>query len=542
MNKKIIDSVYINGKEVTNKRKAVLNIVKEYVKNHPNISYRKLKEVFPDNLQPSTKMGVLKNKKDLGEWENSRSDHRPRFFKEPIKINGDEIYVCNQWGDSNGRGSFTRFIEHVVDKKLHPSVKVIYKDDNNLIDKSIDIKKENKNMVKNIILYGAPGVGKTHNVNKLIKLIEDGKSDKEIFDAIKVNENSDRVDISDIEERVRFVTFHQSFGYEDFIEGFRPNEDEKIIKLESGIFKKICLNAQKNLEDSEKTTSEIEQNLDLLSIFKNYVNYKIEEIEPIKLKKGGEFYLIKFEDDKLYFSTSEDSNYFQSFTLSFDDFLKIYNSDINKNTLQDISDILGTNSIQQKYAYILAIYKDFMEHKDKFNIDYNSNNSKVEKQNYYLVIDEINRGNISKIFGELITLIEEDKRDKLEVILPYSKKPFKVPSNLYIIGTMNSTDKSIALIDIALRRRFTFVKMEPKANLIEDEDAREVFVKLNEKIKDDLGKDYQLGHSYFINIKNRNDLNFVLEYKIISLLEEYYYGDDRLSEVLKLCEDIIEVE
>ncbi len=388
--------------------------------------------------------------------------------------------------------------------------------------------------IKNIILYGPPGVGKTHNVNKLIKLIEEGKLDKEIFEAIKENKKSDYADISDINEKVKFVTFHQSFGYEDFIEGFRPNEDGNI-ELVDGIFKNICMVAQKNLEDSEKSASEIEQNLDLLSIFKNYVNYKIEETEPIKLKKGGEFYLIKFEDDKLHFNTSEDSNHFQSFTLSFDDFQKIYNSDINKNTLQDISDILGTNSIQQKYAYILAIYKDFMEHKDKFNTDYKSNNSKVEKQNYYLVIDEINRGNISKIFGELITLIEEDKRDKLEITLPYSKKPFKVPSNLYIIGTMNSTDKSIALIDIALRRRFTFLKMEAKEDLISNQKAKEIFIKLNELIKEHLGDDYKLGHSYFMNIKNDEDLKFVLDYKIIPLLEEYYYGDERLKEVLEIC-------
>jgi 5-methylcytosine-specific restriction protein B len=159
----------------------------------------------------------------------------------------------------------------------------------------------------------------------------------------------------------------------------------------------------------------------------------------------------------------------------------------------------------------------------------------TELQNYYIVIDEINRANISKVFGELITLIEEDKRDKLEVTLPYSKQSFKIPSNLYIIGTMNSTDKSIALIDIALRRRFTFLKMKPNAELITHQEAKNKFIALNQYISDSLGEDYQIGHSYFMNIESDDDLDFVLEYKIKPLLEEYFYGDDRLAEIIQIC-------
>ena len=221
--------------------------------------------------------------------------------------------------------------------------------------------------IKNIILYGSPGVGKTHNTNKLITLMESAKDEKLIFQNIKNNEFNDGIEVNQITEniknRIKFITFHQSFGYEDFIEGFRPNENGNIT-LCDGVFKTIC-------EDAEK-------------------------------------------------------------------------SDLP----------------------------------------------------YYLVIDEINRGNISKIFGELITLIEEDKRDSFETILPYSKKPFKIPSNLFIIGTMNSTDKSIALIDIALRRRFTFLKMKPKNELVpEVTGARNLFKKLNKYIKKTIGEDFQIGHS-----------------------------------------------
>ncbi|MDY0326993.1 MAG: AAA family ATPase [Arcobacteraceae bacterium] len=267
-----------------------------------------------------------------------------------------------------------------------------------------DIKKTKMN-IKNIILYGAPGVGKTHNTNKLISLIDEGKSEKEVFSAIKENINETMILNDDLKSRMKFITFHQSFGYEDFIEGFRPN-NEGNIKIKKGIFHNICTEAIKE------------------------------------------------------------------------------------------------------------------ENKDK---------------NYYLVIDEINRGNISKIFGELITLIEEDKRDKIEVTLPYSKETFKVPSNLFIIGTMNSTDKSIALIDIALRRRFTFLKMSPNLKLIEYKKAKVLCRFLNIKISKTIGKDYKIGHSYFMNISNENDLNFVLEYKITPLLEEYFYGNkEQLDQILKI--------
>ncbi|MEA3330559.1 MAG: AAA family ATPase [Campylobacterota bacterium] len=167
----------------------------------------------------------------------------------------------------------------------------------------------------------------------------------------------------------------------------------------------------------------------------------------------------------------------------------------------------------------------------------------VEQKNFYIVIDEINRGNISKIFGELITLIEEDKRDVYEVTLPYSKEKFRVPSNLYIISTMNSTDKSIATIDIALRRRFTFLKMKPNEELIIFPHAKEVFNKLNNFIAEKLSEDYMLGHSYFMKIQNQEDLEFVMEYKIKPLLEEYFYADeDNYKKVIEILENQIKAE
>ncbi len=387
----------VNGNEVVYKSRTVLEIIKQYISNHPNISYSELKQVFPDNLQGS--IGVLKNEEEITAWENDgRSETREdRFFtkeKDLIPFEDNKIYVCKEWGDSEENGSnFMPFIEYVRES-LGYDIEVL-NDDNNDGDteRQIDVNNLTMQKIKNIILYGVPGVGKTHNIAKLIRLIEEGKSDSEIFSEIKSNETSSEELSDELKERTAFVTFHQSFGYEDFIEGFRPNKEGQIT-IQQGIFKQICRNANDN-----------------------------------------------------------------------------------------------------------------------------------PNEHYYLIIDEINRGNISKIFGELITLIEEDKRDGLKVTLPYSKEPFSVPSNLYIIGTMNSTDKSIALIDVALRRRFTFLKMEPKAELIENDKARAIFEKLNDFLKERLDEDHQIGHSYFMKSQDDEDLKFVLDYKIKPLLEEYFYGD-----------------
>jgi 5-methylcytosine-specific restriction protein B len=349
-------------------------------------------------------------------------------------------------------------------------------------------------------------------------MIEDGNDEKTIFDTISKNETTNDFDNSIFEnikkeKRIEFVTFHQSYSYEDFIEGFRPSENSHI-ELEDGIFKLLCNKAKNQIKETIYQHISFDEAFDILR-----TQYIENELDKIFSVSNVEIVIHEFKDKtiKVQSSNAKDTQYVKKSDLE-----TVVNAILN-NEVQKTSDIKNLDvkkdtislgglyyPIGKKIVEIITETKKSIEEKEK---------------NFYIVIDEINRGNISKIFGELITLIEEDKRDDYEVTLPYSKEKFKIPSNLYIIATMNSTDKSIATIDIALRRRFTFLKMKPNLDLVKNENANKLMDDLNKHISKTINEDYALGHSYFMNIKDDNDLEFVKEYKIKPLLEEYFYGD-----------------
>lgn len=361
-------------------------------------------------------------------------------------------------------------------------------------------------------------------------MIENGNDEKTIFDTISKNETTNDFDITTLEtikneKRIEFVTFHQSYSYEDFIEGFRPSEEDEKIVRQDGIFKIISDRAKKNLENSQ--ISKQEYKIDIEELIQKFTNYVQDSLDNEK-----EFFI----DKKVTIKGINDNNAFllggsitspQRLT---PDIIKRDYIEFRNGNIKSYEDVKPTYESQRNFhgnaRYYFMIYNKIAEFEKTLNINTIQKQS-VEQKNFYIVIDEINRGNISKIFGELITLIEEDKRDNYEVTLPYSKEKFKIPSNLYIIATMNSTDKSIATIDIALRRRFTFLKMKPKEELVKNEKAKDLMQRLNKHISETINEDYTLGHSYFMKIENENDLEFVKEYKIKPLLEEYFYGDEK---------------
>ena len=358
-------------------------------------------------------------------------------------------------------------------------------------------------MPLNQILYGPPGTGKTYNtINKAISIINPE------FDL-----NQDRKTVKHEFERLTndgqivFTTFHQSMSYEDFIEGIKPEtvNDKVVYNIQSGIFKKICQTA--------KTPNQLDFN-------QAYEKLKIEVVEKEKLvlhtPTGKEFAVSVNSNGNLHLLTGV--NLEQQGTLTKDNIQKIIDGD--------------------ELVYWQGYFNGVIKYLED-NYGY-SRKHKNKEQNFVLIIDEINRGNVSQIFGELITLIEDDKRlgnsEALEVVLPYSKEKFGVPPNLYIIGTMNTADRSVEALDAALRRRFSFEEMSPKPEVItnrekgdkgivEGIDLGQVLETLNKRIELLVDKDHQIGHSYFLSVESIKDLKSAFQNKIIPLLQEYFFGD-----------------
>ena len=397
----------------------------------------------------------------------------------------------------------------------------------------------------NQILYGPPGTGKTWNtVNHALAIIE-GKRAKDIENEERrlLKQRFDKLKASG---QVEMVTFHQNFSYEDFIEGIKPvlgdNSDTVGYEIVDGIFKQISNRAHANLMNSSHQAEALDVDA-LLRDFAQHINEKLEQDETIKLYLNPKYSTLIVGTEilingriqfRLDSSRRSKEHLVSSRTIlrDYQDFL-----DSKIKTYKDIKPAYTSTSEYHGHAiYLCDLMRLMKEYQDKEWQP--TEKAKEEKRNYVLIIDEINRGNIAKIFGELITLIEPTKRlaedDATTVILPYSKDeedPFGVPNNLYIIGTMNTADRSIALLDTALRRRFDFVEMMPEpshplinAN-IEGVDCRKLLSVVNKRITALLDREHQIGHSYFIGVSSMEELARAFQTKIIPLLQEYFYDD-----------------
>lgn len=356
----------------------------------------------------------------------------------------------------------------------------------------------------NQILYGPPGTGKTYNtIIEAMKIIDKNcieyNSDNTVKNYETVRKNFKKYKALG---QIEFVTFHQSYSYEEFVEGIKPDLTSGDLKyeIEKGIFKKICENASKKFTDNFDEAYDKFLNEIPTCVEENY--YKLNTIKNNKV-----FGLQLNGNNNLNIHMTEN---------------------FNKQGVITKENLKKHFENERKSKAWANYYDSIIEHlKNKFGLI----SEKATSKFYVLIIDEINRGNISKIFGELITLIEEDKRENLSVRLPYSKDVFTVPKNLYIIGTMNTSDRSIASIDIALRRRFKFKEIMPNSNLVADFNCnfKECFEILNKRISVLLDRDHQIGHSYFIEEKykdsNASELETIWFDSIIPLLNEYFYSD-----------------
>lgn len=451
-----------------------------------------------------------------------------------------------------------------------------------LEDEDLIIKTDvNKQQSLNQILYGPPGTGKTyHTINKAVQ-ITNPEFDLNQPRAIIKAEYKRLVDAG----QIVFTTFHQSMSYEDFVEGIKPvmgNEGsggQINYAVENGIFKSIC--QQASFKDVQKDDSidwgkKDYFKLSLGGIARPDVHDYCLDHNVIALGYGGEndisdlSTIIDWHDFKIKFSVLNPEEYKEttySAQAAFT-FLRMNIGDvvvISKGNR--IVDAVGIVESDYYYDDNVAIdYKHFrkvkwlstrMNYKPDFFLDVNisqmtiyefykhsikieafkelfSSKSTVETsiKPHVLIIDEINRGNVSAIFGELITLIEDSKREDqpeaLEVILPYSKEKFSVPPNLYIIGTMNTADRSVEALDTALRRRFVFEELLPNPSLLNQilfgYEASALLEKINKRIEKLMDRDHCIGHAYFLD---KDEESFIESFykNIIPLLQEYFFGD-----------------
>lgn len=379
-----------------------------------------------------------------------------------------------------------------------------------LIIEELDLVNDNfNNFPLNQILYGAPGTGKTYTTKKLAVEIIDEKEYSSETDEDR-NIILSRYNELASANQIYFSTFHQSMNYEDFIEGIKPetNNNKITYEVKDGIFKKISSIANDNIELQKIVDFNFEESF--VKLKQEWEESDIGEVE-IKMKSSS-FFITKIKDRNIEFRKASGG----------------YGHNLVIKTLKELA---YKNRIMDSG---LAVYYYPLITKLK---SYNSEKKIVELQKYVLIIDEINRGNVSSIFGELITLLEEDKRkgnkEEIEVVLPYSQEKFSVPNNLYIIGTMNTADRSVESLDTALRRRFSFIEMPSKPEKLVDvnlEDAEEIDLKqlldkINQRIELLIDRDHQIGHSFFINLTNLDSLKSCFKNKIIPLLEEYFFGD-----------------
>ncbi|EAK3898786.1 TPA: AAA family ATPase [Campylobacter jejuni] len=420
------------------------------------------------------------------------------------------------------------------------------KDDFKIIKDNI-----NNNISLNQILYGSPGTGKTyHTIDKALEILGENLESRD--------EKKAKFDEYVKNGQIVFTTFHQSYGYEEFVEGIKPRIDSKEnskeieYEIKDGIFKELCEKALDNYENSILNTDELNKKIELKEKVENFLNWLLETNEPIGKTKGGNFFVVEIDNKTIVIYSEGVERFDGIFNLNLSIFMELLKcKDEFNNATEMFKKVFNRDYADRTHTYYFNLVKKFKAYEEKqltAKIENNKNNDNSLKP-YIIIIDEINRGNLSKIFGELITLIEPSKRigekEELKVTLPYSGEKFGVPKNVYIIGTMNTADRSITSLDTALRRRFEFIEMMPDVSKLsmdcEGINLQELLKAINTRIEYLLDREKTIGHAFFISVENLEDLKKVFKNKIIPLLQEYFYNDYALIDAVLNKNGMLEI-
>lgn len=378
---------------------------------------------------------------------------------------------------------------------------------------------EIKNLLKanhNLVLTGAPGTGKTYMACEVAKLMG---------------------------AEIKFVQFHPSYDYTDFVEGLRPTdslEGQIGFERKDGIFKEFCREAITNLKDSKKNISEIKKEVSWKDRLDEFISDSIETGKTYYTATNGEFIISDIKNDSLvvYNKNNEKT---ANLWMKIDEILTLLINNVTLDKVKSIREYFGRKHNRQGDSYIYAIVKALREQKKKIVV---SNVQKVNEKPFVLIIDEINRGDASKIFGELFYAIDPGYRGSNENLVQTQyqnlvsdtdvfAKGFYVPENVYILATMNDIDRSVECMDFAMRRRFVWKEITPSDTvymldeLEKSEEAKVKMEALNAEIAktEGLGGAYQIGPAYFKKLeKNGNDFDKLWTMNIEPLLKEYLRG------------------
>lgn len=400
----------------------------------------------------------------------------------------------------------------------------------------------------NLILTGAPGTGKTYLAKQIAQQM--------IFGYVKEEKEFTDVEKKQFNEHCGFVQFHPSYDYTDFVEGLRPVQDENGnvgFKRKNGVFKEFCKKAEKNWIDSKKSIDVLQKEFDNKELIDSFLSNVINEETIYKTKNGTEFNITDFDDDIISIKILRNKtrgNIDIDININKHKLVKLLENDLQLNNVRDIKQFFGYTNTQHRDSYIFTICNEIrnLPKVNSVQID------PIVCKNFVFIIDEINRGEISKIFGELFFSIDPGYRGKNgKVKTQYQNlievgdefyDGFFVPENVYIIGTMNDIDRSVESMDFAMRRRFAFkeIKAEDRVDMIKEntklspyfDDIEKRMRNLNDCILSiqGLSSDYQIGASYFLKLENylvndqleESSWNDLWDNHISGLLFEYLRG------------------
>jgi hypothetical protein len=409
------------------------------------------------------------------------------------------------------------YVNSIVDDKS-------MKPNNSKYKEYIELLKANKN----VVLTGAPGTGKTYMAKAIA---------------------------AEMNAVTKFVQFHPSYDYTDFVEGLRPVENgngQIGFERKNGVFKEFCCEAIRNLEDSAKTIETLDKELSWQERLEQFVEDAIDNNTTYNISNGSEFTIVSMNDHTIMVKNEHNEKTSEIFVRT-DEILKLLNTEIKLNNVRDIKKAFGRRYGTQPDSYAFAIVKTLREQPKKEQAS--TVVAKVERKNFVLIIDEINRGEASKIFGELFYAIDPGYRGdnsmcvqtQYQNLVPETDvfaKGFYVPENVYILATMNDIDRSVESMDFAMRRRFTWQEVLPSDTdyMLDSLDsklateAKQRMNNLNQAIAatDGLGAAYMIGPAYFLKLSDYNgDFDRLWKLNIEPLLREYLRGFRRTSDIMK---------